>query len=288
MVWKILGAFAALLICVAIAAYGYVLGGWFTKKETVAAHLERVESGFDLVLPEAVEAPAPVAVLLPGCLGTRRHHRDWAFFLRQNGWASLTVDSFGPRGVEDFARLKAICEGARPWGFERAADIVAAILYLEQRPEIDSERIALFGWSNGAWAVMDALSFGPRSKPTNLVALDASWSRGVRAAVLFYPYCGFGSRSSSKGWTASPPAILFLPGQDKNILPETCAATAETLRSAGADIRTVHFDHDTHWFDNPEDFALLSHQFNPESVAHARRAVIELLSPLSTTQGNDE
>ena len=274
---KVVALVVALLSVLVTIAYGYTIGGWFTEKRSLNAHIELVSPYFELHLPDDYEGPFPVAIFAPGCLGLQRHHQDWRDALLEVGWAVLIVDSFTPRGIKTIAGLEAVCEGARPWGFERAADLVASSSYLTQVPMIDSSRIALIGWSNGAWAVMDALSFGEDSRPTNLLAIPSGWSEGIVGTVLFYPYCGFGSRSKSYGWTVSPPTLMFLASADQNLPPEKCNAVARRLNSSGATIEVIVFDGATHWFDNPEAYELLPHDFDEAATNESRNMVKELL-----------
>lgn len=285
-------AVAALISTVLVAAtagYGYVVGGWFTTKVSVAEHLDSIEAYFALRVPEGSVPSYPTAILVPGCLGTQKHHSDWADLLDREGWASLTIDSFTPRGLTKLEDLEAVCEGGRPWGFERAADIIAAVAFIKTLDQLDENKIVLLGWSNGAWAAMDALSFGPDSKPTNLAEFEYDWARGIRAAGLFYPYCGFGSRSASTGWYSQPRALMFLPEKDTNVSSQACAATADGLRRTGIDIQTITYKGATHWFDNPAGFDILSHTYDQDATRNAHSRVRELLSVVKTeSHGADE
>ena len=98
--------------------------------------------------------------------------RDWGALLTDLGYASLFPDSYNPRGIAgDF-------EGRRPHhdateddalcspNYERPKDVVAALEYLVSRSDIDRERVALIGFSQGAQTGMNSL-------------LDVSVDRGV-------------------------------------------------------------------------------------------------------------
>ncbi|WP_342077994.1 prolyl oligopeptidase family serine peptidase [Yoonia sp. SS1-5] len=158
---------AAVIAAACTLVYGYVLGGWFTPKLTLEDHRSLVVPSFEVTIPDTANL-VPVAILVPGCLGPHTQHRNWAEWLTSEGWATVIVDSFTPRGMLGVEEIEPVCEGGRPWGFERAADVVAATTYIKEQPAIDPSKVALFGWSNGGWAVMDALSFGPTSRPANL------------------------------------------------------------------------------------------------------------------------
>ncbi len=135
--------------------------------------------------------------------------------------------------------------------------MVAAVSFVDRQDGLDASRIVLFGWSNGGWAVMDALSFGARSQPTNLKGLPETWAAGVRFAVLFYPYCGFGARSKAAGWHSRVASRMYLAELDENV---SCAETGAALAWQGVPIGVLTIPGATHWFDNPAGFDLLPHR----------------------------
>lgn len=282
---RVFAGLACVAVAVTVLAYGYLFGGWFTVKRSLAEHRAFLSAAFDLRLPPAADGPAPAAILMPGCLGTQGHHRDWAAFLRRQGWATLTVDSFTPRGLHGTEALTRVCEGEDVWGFERSADILAAIVHLSTRPRVDPGRIVLFGWSHGAWAAMDALTFGPASRPTNLKALPdnavANITDDIAGAVLFYPYCGWGTRSRTRGWHRRVPALLFLAGRDENVPTGACIATAAALKDSGIPIEETVFPEATHWFDHQGGDALMPHTYSPIATAMARSQTQAFLARLA-------
>ena len=116
----------------------------FTSLETYpgAAGQPPGEVMGQLTLP-AGEGPFPVVMMLHGCAGLYETHAEWAELLAAQGFASLRIDSFTPRDIEE------ICTDIlRP--IPRAADVNGAIVFLQGRPQIDSTRIAVMGWSHGA------------------------------------------------------------------------------------------------------------------------------------------
>lgn len=279
---QLISGFVALLLVASTLVYGYALGGWFTPKPLLHVHLEVIAPYFDLAMPKRADAasPVPVAILVPDCLGTHAFQREWAKTLREAGLATLIVDSYTPRGLVDLEAIAKVCEGARPWGFERAADVVAAVTYVQRIPQLDGRRVVLIGWSHGGWAVMDALTFGPRSRPTNLDSVPRNWSQGVRAVVLFYPYCGFGTRSASVGWPNPLPSLMFLAGDDENVPTDACLKSAHQLAEKGVSIEVRLQPNATHWFDNPEGFDLLPHRFDAEFSSAAKEEIRSFLHGL--------
>lgn len=120
--------------------------------------------------------PFPAVVLLHGC-GGMGHARDknWVSRLTEWGYITLRVDSLSARGQTS------ICDDVfRVSRFPRARDTHGALAYLAARSDVAKDRIAVMGWSHGAWAVLTAVDNDP--------ATDV-WASRFRAAVAFYPPC---------------------------------------------------------------------------------------------------
>ncbi len=160
--------------------------------------------------------PYPTVVLLHGCAGlynkngrVSARHLDWALTLRDQGYAVLMVDSFGPRGIDQVCTYS---ERAVRATVERKRDAWAALAYLKNRKDVDEERIAVMGWSQGAGTVLAA--YGPGGK-----------GAGYRAAIALYPGC----RTSLKdaNWQPEGPLLMLLGGKDEWTPPEPCLELAK-------------------------------------------------------------
>lgn len=170
-------------------------------------------------LRPAGAGPHPAVVLLHGCAGlynkggrVSARHLDWALTLRDQGYAVLMVDSFGPRGIDQ------VCTHSEPHSeravratVERKRDAWAALAYLQNRRDVDDGRIAVMGWSQGAGTVLAA--YGPGGK-----------GAGYRAAIVLYPGC----RTSLKdaNWQPEGPLLMLLGGKDEWTPPEPCLELA--------------------------------------------------------------
>jgi len=117
--------------------------------------------------------PFPAVILLHGCGGIGPNIKEWAVWLRHEGYAAFVLDSFGGRG------LRRLCGGsAALTGRMRAPDIFVAARYLKTLPQIDGKRIAAIGYSHGGWTLMWA------------VATEAQYPDvDIRAFIMFYPTC---------------------------------------------------------------------------------------------------
>jgi dienelactone hydrolase len=124
----------------------------------------------------AGEGPFPTVVVLHGCGGIAERDRVWAARLNGWGYAALTVDSFGPRGVR-----QGLCTMPQlvPPNL-RARDAFAAAAWLRTLSEIDGAHIGVIGFSHGGWSVLKAIS-------ASIVRSAGAVPFG--AAVAYYPPC---------------------------------------------------------------------------------------------------
>lgn len=89
--------------------------------------------------------------------------RDWGNLLVGMGYACLFPDSLHPRGITGSYAGKlphynpAMDDAACSPNYERPKDVVAALEYLVTRPDLDTSRLALMGFSHGAQTGMNAL-----------------------------------------------------------------------------------------------------------------------------------
>jgi dienelactone hydrolase len=133
---------------------------------------EALELKAYLSKPEG-SGPFPAVVLLHGCSGVAPRSRMWAQRLNDWGYATLVVDSFGPRGVING------CNGAVSKD-DRAYDAYAAKSYLSRIPYIAPNRIAVMGFADGGETAMCAI---------NETCLSDPPGNPFAAAVAFYPDC---------------------------------------------------------------------------------------------------
>jgi dienelactone hydrolase len=132
--------------------------------------------------------PAPAVVLLHSCNGNwRRLDERWGKRIAAWGYVTLTVDSFGPRG------LKNTCGSGAP--VDLAFDAYRALKFLVQQTSVDPARVAVLGFSQGAWQALSSVERG---------IIEQTSPNKFRAAVAFYPHClGF------KGNMTVPTLILI-------------------------------------------------------------------------------
>jgi dienelactone hydrolase len=133
--------------------------------------------------------PFPVVILLNGCGGL---HWDADIFsgitgqYLPNGIATLAIDYFGARGIGEPCKTVKEADESVAYGVR---DVHAAVAWLAGRPEIDSKRIFLQGYSNGARiaiAAIDARRPMVDNAMANELAVDPPHVAGV---IAYFPYC---------------------------------------------------------------------------------------------------
>lgn len=122
-----------------------------------------------LTKPEG-KGPFPAVILLHGCLGIEQHYNVWAKRFGSWGYVALQINSFGSQGKPS------VCGPPS----RRAQDLCDARCYLAALPYVDSGRIGLMGWSQGAAAALASFC-------SKLSALKQK--NPFRATIAFYPYC---------------------------------------------------------------------------------------------------
>jgi dienelactone hydrolase len=174
--------------------------------------------------------PFPAVILLHGCGGVGPNIKEWAEWLRYEGYAALVLDSFGGRG------LRRLCGGsAALTGRMRAPDVYAAARYLKTLPQIDGKRIAAIGYSHGGWTLMWAVATEAQHPDVD-----------IRAFIMFYPACG--------GWKTLPgttPVLMLLGGKDDWTPAAPCEAVAQSDSRTRGHITAVVYPDAYHAFDSP-------------------------------------
>jgi dienelactone hydrolase len=231
-----------------------------------------LEPGYRIAAP-AGEGPFPVLLLFSGCDGPRDNMDRWAEMARGAGWATMVVDSHGPRGFDDWQIWRLICAGQLLTGQERAGDIAVAIDDALRLPFADG-RVALFGASHGGWSVLDLLALHGRGEvPFNLTRWPESLARdglaAVSGAILAYPYCGVMSRAQRDGWRHPVPVHFLLARNDAIADERQCETLARRMERRGLTVTLRTFEGVTHGFDQDERSALSPFTFSPAATSEA-------------------
>lgn len=257
------------------------LAGWISERKTPQVLSELISPAYRITRPDG-EGPFPTALLLSGCDGPYDNLETWANALKAAGWASVVVDSHGPRGYDNAQIWRLICAGQLLPGAERAGDLATALTDVRAMSFVDPEALALIGASHGGWTILDLMALESHNRvPFNLTrwpeGSGAATLAGVKAAVLLYPYCGTGSMVSRWGWTAEIPT-LFLLVEDDAIADETdCMDLVTEMEAAGRPVQSHLFSGVTHGFDQKERSQLSLLEYDDEATQAALHMGIEFL-----------
>ena len=203
--------------------------------------------------------PFPAVVIAHGCNGLAFDagaiKRAAASYVK-NGIAVLVIDSLGPRGIGDDCK-------SFYWGY-RVADEYAALSWLGARPEIDSKKIFLQGYSSGgassAMAAVDPQETGA-----------ASHQNRFAGAIIYYPWC----RASNK---FSVPTIIFIGQADDFTPARQCVEITDK-----ANLEVVVYPHVRHGFANPGERTVrgIHMAYDEKAAADAQRRALRLIKSLS-------
>lgn len=224
------------------------------------------------------DEPQPVIVQMHGCSGmTLKQQNDWADRANALGMTAVIVASNAPRGFDREKSLKVICAGQALLGQERAGDILAALSHVSKTVDIDPEQIFLAGWSHGAWTVMDFLTMDmEKTRPAGLSDASLDMPK-IKGAILFYPHCGFGSRTRLDGWAQEPEVLALIADEDSIVNHRACLTELDKLDEAGVSVDLQIYAGADHAFDYrylpPEN----AHWFNEKYAADAEARYVDFL-----------
>lgn len=179
----------------------------------------RLHGEFDL--PEGVQAPIPVALLLHGYGETRRVWTRLSDRLLMAGWAVLAVDLRGHG--ESRTRNGAGLEAEESWRSDPQQfplDLPAALDWIRSQPRLDTTRIAVIGADVGA--ALALIAGGRYRDVATVVALNPNLDEALamagtardftpRAAHIIVTDAGLGARVRQYATGASRVTVLDPP-----------------------------------------------------------------------------
>lgn len=152
----------------------------------------------------ANSSSSPGLVLLPGAGISKEAEQGLAVELSKMGYATLTPDqrNLGSINIErDFEFFKA---GLEPLEYTMVYDALKALDVLAAQPEVDPERLAILGESNGGRIAVLACALNPSLK-----------------GVIAISTAGYGTENPDSALTNDPETYRFYRSIDPNTYLET-------------------------------------------------------------------
>jgi dienelactone hydrolase len=228
-----------LLVGLALMATAIPAGpghAWEAEEVTISSALASKGPFTAQLLRPQGRGPFPTVVMLHGCGGLfnkeddlAKRETDWADRLVGAGYAVLLPDSFTQRG------LRQICTVHDRTIFpkDRADDVAASVEWLSKKSYIDTNRLALMGWSHGAMTTLWAVRSG---------FMDSAPQ--FKTAIAFYPGC----REIAKlaDWKPRVPLTVLIGASDDWTQPGPCRELAQRTG-----FKFIEYPDAYHGFDAP-------------------------------------
>jgi dienelactone hydrolase len=178
----------------------------------------------------------PVVVLMHGSGGMGANVEFWERELNAIGISTFAIDGFTGRGLTEVSTNQMLLGR-----LNFILDIYRGLDVLKKHPRVDSNRIALMGFSRGGQAALYA----------GLKRFNQLWNKSgltFAAHVAFYPDCA----TTFVGETEVAAPIRIFGGAPDDYNPiALCKPYVERLKAAGADVQLTEYPNAPHSFDNP-------------------------------------
>lgn len=212
--------------------------------------------------------PFPAVVLISGCDGDMKPLDAHVTAFVAQGYVALALDTHGSRHAGN------VC--GDPNGLPellQAKDAIGAHAYLRSLSYVDANRIAIVGWSQGGGVALYA------SNKALAKFIGAAPDEGFRAAVAFYPPCGYLEKYAKDERVP----LLILIGESDDWTPaDSCKNGAQLSQQNGQPVTIQTFPGAGHAFDeqrftNPVVFQGHHLAYNPSAAAAAESAMTSFL-----------
>jgi dienelactone hydrolase len=202
------------------------------------------------------DKPRPAVVLMHGCSGLLNASgrifpifRAWMRALFASGYDVLIVDSAASRG---FGQTCSPGPNRITMWRDRPKDAYAALSYLQARPFVQGDRVALMGWSQGGGVALLTINDKSIGRPPAL-------KQDFKAAISFYPgACS--ERFQSKpwtavelqGWTTQIPLLVLFGAADTWTPLAPCETFLNAAKARGNPVELKIYANAVHAFDAPD------------------------------------
>ena len=174
--------------------------------------------------------------------------RAWMRALFAQGYDVLIVDSAASRG---FGQTCSPGPNRITMWRDRPKDAYAALAYLQARPSVQADRVALMGWSQGGGVALLTINDKSIGRPPAL-------KQDFVAAVSFYPgACSDKFQSKPwtavepQGWTTQIPLLVLFGAADTWTPLAPCEAFLAAAKARGNPVELKVYANAAHAFDAP-------------------------------------
>src|ERR1700745_1437112 len=198
----------------------------------------------------------PLVLLQQGSGGMAGNVEMWARELNAIGVSTFALDGFTGRGLTAVSTNQALLGR-----LNFILDIYRALDVLAKHPRVDSQRIALMGFSRGGQAALYA----------SLKRFHKMWNRSgidFAAYIPFYPDCATTFVSDTD--VVDRPIRIFGGTRDDYNPIALCKPYVDRLKAAGRDVQLTEYPDAPHSFDNPLGAQPAALSPNSQSVRNCR------------------
>lgn len=187
----------------------------------------------DLVYPEVTKAKMPAFVFMHGSGGKLLRHQRYLELARGLGFVTLQIDSFGPRGTGSTVGNQRNVTAAM-----MTTDVLRALRYLAEQPNIEPGKIVLMGSSKGAIAALFATWAPIRRK----IVGDLDFA----AYILLYPLCA----AIEDANVTTNPVHIFIGEKDNWTPAAPCIKQVDRMKRLGRNWAITLYEGAYHGFDS--------------------------------------
>jgi dienelactone hydrolase len=189
----------------------------------------------ELRVPRFGEDRFPAVVLVHGSGGVASNVTDWAIELNKQGFVVFIPDSFTGRGITN-----TVADQSQISLYSMLYDSYRALEILSKHPRVDPKRIAIMGFSKGAFA---SLYSATQRFSDNFAPKDARFA----AHISFYGACETAYIGDTK--LTDAPVRMFHGAADDYVPAAPCKGYVQRLKAAGADAVMFEYPGAHHMFD---------------------------------------
>ena len=277
----ILIIFFSLIILLIGDYFSKIFAGYYglnVEKFYSSDHFKKLKSDFKIVKPPS-NKKFPTVIMFHACGGPYPYLNSWQTFFKDNGIASIQVDSHGPRKLTRRTAVRTVCSGVDLQGQERAGDIYSVLKNLNKFHWIDEENLYVAGWSHGAYSLMDFMTMQDKLTPTNIIDFDESMIPSIKGMITFYPHCGILNLSQKNKWRTKTPSLVFLADLDGFGLatqPEDCIELFNSMNETDHFVDYYLMENTTHVFDS-EFFIRRAIKYNKKATDFAKNKILSFI-----------